>query len=317
MEQRIKGTSAPAIIFALIAGASYGVGGAFSQIAKSQGLEIGHLVVMQSVAALIILAILAAVRFGFRMPGRQVVQLIFLGMSNVFSSIAYFLAIDLVSVGAAVAIQFQYVWIAVVFQSILDRRAPKPLMVVSAIMIIIGALLASGLAEEIASGSFEMDPLGLVAAICCAVSYALFIALNNRVAVDHHPVTRGFYLIIGAVILALAVLPFMHVGPLPSAGVFVPWGFFMGAIMIVVPTLSIIMASSRISSGFVAILTSAELPVAVIAGCLMLGESATVVSVSGIVLICLAIVLSEMDGIVSTRRGGGKAAVDRGRRAGR
>ena len=303
MNQKTKGSSAPAILFALIAGSSYGVGGAFSQIAKSQGLEIGYLVVMQCVAALIILAVLAVVRFGFRMPHRQMVQLFFLGMSNVFSSIAYFLAIDLISVGAAVAIQFQYVWIAVVFQSIFDRKAPKPLMVVSAVLIVVGALMASGLAEEIASGSFQMDPLGLVAGICCAISYALFIALNSRIATDYHPVTRSFYLIAGAVVLALIVLPFMGAGPLPSPSVFVPWGFLMGAIMIVVPTLCIVAASNKLPGGLVAILTSAELPVAVIAGCLMLGEGATVVSVIGVIVICTAIVLSEMDGFLAKRKG--------------
>ena len=302
MNQKTKGSSAPAILFALIAGSSYGVGGAFSQIAKSHGLEIGHLVVMQCVAALIILAVLAAVKFGFRMPRKQVVQLFFLGMSNVFSSIAYFLAIDLISVGAAVAIQFQYVWIAVVFQSIFDRKAPKPMMVVSAVLIVIGALMASGLAEEIASGSFQMDPLGLVAGICCAISYALFIALNNRIATDYHPVTRSFYLIAGAVVLALIVLPFMGAGPLPAPSVFVPWGFFMGAIMIVIPTLCIVASSNRLPGGLVAILTSAELPVAVLAGCLMLGESATPISIAGVIIICAAIVFSESDGFLAKRR---------------
>ncbi|MGI6221131.1 MAG: EamA family transporter [Coriobacteriales bacterium] len=303
MNQKTKGSSAPAILFALIAGGAYGVGGAFSQIAKSHGLEIGHLVVMQCVAALIILAVLAAVKFGFKMPRKQMVQLFFLGMSNVFSSIAYFLAIDLISVGAAVAIQFQYVWIAVVFQSIFDRKAPKPMMVVAAVLIVVGALMASGLAEEIVSGSFQMDPMGLVAGICCAISYALFIALNNRIATEYHPVTRSFYLIAGAVVLALIVLPFMGAGPLPSPGVFVPWGFFMGAIMIVIPTLCIVAASNKLPGGLVAILTSAELPVAVLAGCLMLGEGVTPISVAGVIIICAAIVLSESGSFFAKRRG--------------
>lgn len=304
MEHRGKGSSAPAILFALIAGSSYGIGGAFSQIAKSHGLEIGHLVVMQCVAALVILAVLAAVRFGFRMPRKQMVQLVFLGMSNVFSSIAYFLAIDLISVGAAVAIQFQYVWIAVVFQSIFDRKAPKPMMVVSAVLIVVGALMASGLAEEIASGSLKMDPIGLVAGLCCAISYALFIALNSRIATEYHPVTRSFYLIVGAVVLSLIVLPFMGAGPLPSPGVFVPWGFLMGAIMIVIPTLCIVASSNKLPGGLVAILTSAELPVAVLAGCLLLGEGATAVSIAGVVIILVAIVLSESGDVLARRRSG-------------
>jgi len=293
-----------AVIFALIAGASYGVGGAVSQIVKAQGVEIGYMIVAQSIAALVVLGILVIASKKFRpsMSRKDAVKLIVLGMTSVFSSVGYYIAIDLISVGAAVAMQFQYVWIAVVFQCIFERTLPKKMTVVSAIMVVVGALLASGMAEELAAGSLKMDPVGILFALLCAVFYALFIYMNSRVATEHHPVPRTFFLVIGAVIFTLVVLPFMNAGPLPDLAVAVPWGFVMGAIMVVAPCLCIVAASTKLSGGLVAILTSSELPVAVLAGCLMLGESVTLVNIIGVVMIIAAIVLSESGSLFASRR---------------
>ena len=291
-------------LLALAAGASYGVGGAVSQIVKSQGIEIGWMIVAQSVAALIVLGVLvlACKRFRLAMPRKEAVKLVVLGMTSVFSSVGYYIAIDLISVGAAVALQFQYVWMAVVFQCIFERTAPGKTTVISALMIVAGAVMASGMAEELAAGSLQMDPVGIFFALLCAVFYALFIYMNGRVATEHHPVPRTFFLVVGAVIFTFAVLPLMNAGPLPDLGVAVPWGFVMGAIMVVAPCLCIVAASSRLPGGIVAILTSSELPVAVLAGCLMLGESVTPVSIIGVVMIIAAIVLSESGSLFAKKR---------------
>ena len=291
-----------ALALALVAGASYGVGGALSQIAKGFGLEVGHLVVGQSLAALVILGIMVAVRFRERMSAKTILQLFLLGMSSVFSSISYYIAIDLISVGAAVAIQFQYVWMAVVFQSIFERSLPGRWTVTAAALVIVGALFASGMAEEIMAGSLKMDPVGIFFALLCAVFYALFIYMNGRIATEHHPVPRTFFLVLGASVFTLAVFPFMGSGPFPEPGATIGGGAIMGVVMTVMPCLCIVFASSRLPGGLVAILTSSELPVAVLAGCLLLGESVTPLSIMGVVLILAAIVLSEGGGFLAARR---------------
>ena len=71
----------------------------------------------------------------------------------------------------------------------------------------------------------------------------------------------------------------------------------MGFIMSVVPCLGLSIAAKRLPGGIVAILSSSELPVAVLAGFLMFGESVTPLVVVGVVIICASIALSQSDEI--------------------
>ena len=70
----------------------------------------------------------------------------------------------------------------------------------------------------------------------------------------------------------------------------------MGVIMSVIPVLSIVAASDRLPGGLVAILTSTELPMAVLAGALILGETVTPLIVGGVCVILAAIALAQLDG---------------------
>lgn len=106
------------------------------------------------------------------------------------------------------AIQFQYVWIVVVIAAIVDRKRPTKWVVLSSVLIIFGTLFASGMAGEVIdNGGLLMNPVGLLVAACCAISYSLFIFLNGKVAVEHHPVTRSFFMMAGGVVLASVLCP--------------------------------------------------------------------------------------------------------------
>lgn len=139
-----------------------------------------------------------------------------------------------------------------------------------------------------------MNSTGLVLALLCAVCYAAFIFLNSRIAVEYAAVPRSFYQVLGALIALLIILPFMHVDSCDVIGL-VPWGILMGLLMGVLPIVFIVAASSNLPSGLVSILTSSELPMAVVAGHIILGETVTPLIVLGVVLICGSIALAQLD----------------------
>lgn len=289
-----------AALFALIAGSSYGVGGALSQIVKSQGFAIPIIVVAQFEASLIILGILIVVRFRPQMDIKTIWKLVAVGAISTISSYAYYLAIDILSVGQAVAFQFQYVWIAIVIQSIMEHKRPSIWVVISSVLIIIGTIFGSGLADEFLAGDVLMDPMGITLALLCAIFYALFIYLNGKVACEHPPVTRTFFMVAGGLAVSLIALPLMGAEQCNLASL-VPWGVLMGLVMSVIPCICIAASAARLPSGIVAILTSSELPMAVFAGCLILGETATPLTIFGVCIICGSIVLSELSGILIKR----------------
>lgn len=282
------------LALALVAGCSYGVGGSVSQLAVGADFTVPQVVFAQFIAGTVILGILVVAKFHDSIPRSDALKLLVLGLVSAISSVCYYLAIDLLSVSAGVAMQFQYVWIVVVIQAIFERRLPHKWTVISAVLVIVGTVFGSGLADEIAAGGLTMDPLGLFYALVCAVFYAIFIYFNGRVGVDYHPVTRSFLEVVGGLVLSVIVivasggLVFDYVGA-------IPWGIVMGLLMSIIPVLAIISASSRISGGLVAILTSSELPMAVLSGFLILGQQITPFIVFGVVVILAAIVLPQLD----------------------
>ena len=96
-----------------------------------------------------------------------------------------------------------------------------------------------------------------------------------------------------AAAFALAALPFVVKGPCNIVA-FIPGGTAMGLIMTIIPVLRIASAAIRLSGGLLAILKSSELPMGVIAGCLLLGETTTPFKAFGLVIISASIVLSNV-----------------------
>lgn len=294
------------IITALAAGCAYGVGGTLSQIVKAQGFELNHIVVAQFLAAVTILGIAVAVKYRPKMRAIEAVKLMVVGAMSVSSSYFYYYAIDLLTVGSAVAIQFQYVWIVVLISSVADRKKPSVWVLLSAVLIIVGSILASGVADEMLGGGLILDPLGLLCAVGCAVMYGLFIFLNGKVATEHPPVTRTFFMVLAGFIMASIIAPDFYLGACDVVAI-IPGGLAMGLSMSVIPCVCLAIAAIRLPGGIVAILTSSELPMAVLSGAIILGESVSPLVCVGVCVILLAIVLSELPSLVKGNSDSGEA----------
>ncbi len=291
-----------AMLLAFVAGASYGVAGAVSRLVAQQGFTVSQIVVAQTWSAVIMLGILVLAKFRPHMKAKEILQLMGVGCLLILSGYCYYTAISMLTVGTAVAIQFQYVWIVVVIAAIVDRKRPTKWLVLSSVLIVFGTLFASGMAGEVIdNGGLLMNPVGLLVAACCAISYSLFIFLNGKVAVEHHPVTRSFFMMAGGVVLASVLCPGFYLGECDVVAI-IPGGIVMGLISSVVPCICLAASSSKLPGGLVAILTSSELPFAVLAGLLMFGEAITPLVSFGVVLILGAIVLSEMGSFAKGRR---------------
>ena len=291
-----------AMLLAFVAGASYGVAGAVSRLVAQQGFTVSQIVVAQTWSAVIMLGILVLVKFRPHMKAKEILQLMGVGCLLILSGYCYYTAISMLTVGTAVAIQFQYVWLVVVIAAIVDRKRPTKWVVLSSVLIVFGTLFASGMADEVIdNGGLRMNPVGLLVAACCAMSYSLFIFLNGKVAVEHHPVTRSFFMMVGGVVLASALCPGFYLGECDVFAI-IPGGIAMGLISSVVPCICLAASSSKLPGGLVAILTSSELPFAVLAGFLMFGEAVTPLVSFGVVLILCAIALSEMGSFTKRRR---------------
>lgn len=148
---------------------------------------------MQFLCAFVILGFLCVFTKKPTLDWKSTCKLMLLGIVNTLSSLTYYLAISYLTVGSAVAIQFQYVWIVVAFQAISERKLPRPIVIIAVILVIAGTLFCSGLVDEFISESSKAHPIGIAFALVCAFTYALFIFFNGKVASDQPPVIEDLY----------------------------------------------------------------------------------------------------------------------------
>lgn len=283
-----------ASLCAAVAGISYGLAGTVSQLFAAQGLSVGNITVVQFVASAIILAVPVVIRYHDFPSAKDTVKLLVVGLFQPGSAICYYTAISMLTVGQAVAMQFQYVWIAVVIQCIVERVAPKKMAVISSLLIVFGTIFGSGIADEVMSGSGGgLSLLGLAVGGACAICYAVFIYFNGRVATDTHPITRSFIISLSGVALSSILYPGTYADMAADPMAFVPCGVVMGCLTLLIPVMCLSFAGRQLDGGTVAMLTALELPAAAFSGFLVLGDALSGFVVFGILVILGAVVLSS------------------------
>ncbi len=283
-----------ASLAAAVAGISYGLAGTVSQLFAAQGLSVGNITVVQFVASAIILAVPVIIRYHDFPSAKDTVKLLVVGLFQPGSAICYYTAISMLTVGQAVAMQFQYVWIAVVIQCIVERVAPKKMAVISSLLIVFGTIFGSGIADEVMSGSGGgLSLLGLAVGGACAICYAVFIYFNGRVATDTHPITRSFIISLSGVALSSILYPGTYADMVADPMAFIPCGVVMGCLTLLIPVMCLSFAGRQLDGGTVAMLTALELPAAAFSGFLVLGDALSGFVVFGILVILGAVVLSS------------------------
>lgn len=283
-----------ASLCAAVAGISYGLAGTVSKLFAAQGLSVGNITVVQFVASAIILAVPVIIRYHDFPSAKDTVKLLVVGLFQPGSAICYYTAISMLTVGQAVAMQFQYVWIAVVIQCIVERVAPKKMAVISSLLIVFGTIFGSGIADEVMSGSGGgLSLLGLAVGGACAICYAVFIYFNGRVATDTHPITRSFIISLSGVALSSILYPGTYADMVADPMAFIPCGVVMGCLTLLIPVICLSFAGRQLDGGTVAMLTALELPAAAFSGFLVLGDALSGFVVFGILVILGAVVLSS------------------------
>lgn len=292
-----KGIAFAAAGCAALAGLSYGCSGTVSQLFAAQGLSVGNITVVQFLLSTLMLAVPVAVRYHDFPSARETLKLLVVGLFQPGAAICYYSAISMLTVGQATAMQFQYVWMAVVIQCIVERTAPKKIAVISSLLVVLGTIFGSGIADEFLLGtSGGLSLVGLGFGMACALFYAIFLYFNGVVASETHPITRSFVISISGVIVSSLLYPSTYADVAANPLAFVPCGIVMGCLTLIVPVMCLSFASRHLDGSRVALLTSLELPAAALSGFLVLGDSLSVLVITGIVVILAAVIISAKGG---------------------
>lgn len=206
----------------------------------------------------------------------QRLPLLFYGLSLGGMNYLFYLSLQTLPLGIAVALEFTGPLAVALFSS---RRALDFVWV---------ALAIAGLylLLPIGSSRHHVDPVGALCALGAGACWAVYILAGRRAGSEHGAATVA----LGSLIAALVFVPLgaIQAGPLLWQWEVLPLGLMVALLSTAIPYSLEMMALTRLPARTFGTLMSMEPAVATLSGILFLGEWLTISQVAGLLLIILA-----------------------------
>jgi drug/metabolite transporter (DMT)-like permease len=280
------------MMFVLIGASFFGLNPIFAKTGFRFGFSIGQLTLAQMMFALIMVwGMTFMIRPEWKgLAGKDLGQLLMTGMFSGLTGIFYYGAIHYLTASLAIILLFQFVWIGFFYEWAFNKVKPSPASVVSIIVTLLGVLFASGL---IGGNVGQLSMIGVVSGLLSAVTYAGFIFFSGKAAVNISWQLRTPFIVSGAAMIVMIVF----IRDIPQIPLNDPRLWFVGVGLAmfgaVLSPLFFALGAYRIPGGLANILSSAELPVAIIGAKIVLSETVTLWQWFGIFLILAAIYVNE------------------------
>ncbi|MCM3631045.1 DMT family transporter [Paenibacillus glycanilyticus] len=284
------------VIMVIIAAACYGMMSPVLKLAYKQEYTFQQITVHQVGLGAALLWILILLRpgtwsklaFSFKHWGALAFTGIFgLSMTTVF----YNQTLEKLDASFSIVLLFQFMWITIFLESLRNRKWPTRWQWAAIVISMAGTVLAAGLLQN---KLMDMDWAGVGFGLASALSYSLFLFLAGRVAPGYDPVYKSAIMMSCGFIVILALYGYKAFeGGQDQQWGLLGWGFALGLIGQVMPTVFFNAGIPRVGSGLASMLGAMELPFAVVSAWLILGESISLSDIIGIVLILGGVVLAE------------------------
>ncbi|SEC17311.1 DMT family transporter [Paenibacillus sp. GP183] len=281
-----------AVVLVIIGASSYGILSSFIKIAFASGFKDGQITVAQITAGALMLWILVAFNKKswvnpFRGPWIQLACIGIFGLS--LTTIFYNSSLTHLDASLSIVLLFQFTWMTIAMDCIARKRLPRPNETLAIIVIMIGTLLDVNI---FGANWSQLSGKGILFGLLSGLTYSLFLFMTGQVKSDLPPLMKSAVMITAAIPMIYLVYPpniFLDGNTLQLLG----WGLMLGFFGQVVPTIAFNVGIPRIGSTLAAMLGSIELPVAIVAAFLLLGEPVLLVQWLGMILILAGILLSE------------------------
>lgn len=286
-------------LLVFLAGASYG----FIVPAVKSSTDIGvypaDFLPLQYLVALVAclgFALARRVRFA---SAADCVKMALLGVFTGLTSICYYSSVSLLPSAAALTLLFQYVWVGVLIECVVERHLPTRSTVVAVIIVLVGTVFAAGVFE----GSLAtLDPVGVALGAGSAVFYALFLYLSGRIGADQPAALRAAMLPLGGLAVTSLANPACYATALFDVNVW-PYAIGMSVLGVMLPTTLINYASPKLSTGMVSVMASSELPVGIFAAWALVGDAPTPLVLFGACLVLAGIVVKQLPDLIGNLPG--------------
>ncbi|MGX7668144.1 EamA family transporter [Flavobacterium pedocola] len=221
---------------------------------------------------------------------RNIFHLMLAGTSLGMTSVFYYLAVKYIPVSIGIVLLMQTVWMGVILEWILDKKAPSQQKTASVFIVLIGTVLATNLINT----KIALDWRGIMWGMLAAASFTTTMFTANRIALGISSAQRSLYMLLGGAVIVFGFSIATQVTPFNFA-IFLKWGIVLSLFGTIIPPILMNAGFPNTGIGLGSIVSSLELPVSVMMAFLILKETVIFTQWLGILLIILAIVIMNVN----------------------
>ena len=225
---------------------------------------------------------------------KNIFQLMLAGTSLGMTSIFYYLAVKYIPVSIGIVMLMQTVWMGVLLEWFLDKKAPSLQKIVSVFIVLIGTALAINIFKIDFNDDTINWPLGLMFGLLAATSFTTTMFTANKVALEISSAQRSLYMLLGGAVIVFTFGIITQVTPF-NFEIFAKWGIILALFGTIIPPMLLNAGFPQTGIGLGSIVSSLELPVYVMMAFVLLNEQVLFIQWFGIVLIILAIVIMNIN----------------------
>lgn len=294
---------------------SYGMLATFVRMAYDENYTTAEVTVSQFVFGIIGILLINAFQrnrnsnTAVKASKKNKTQLMLAGTSTGLTSVFYYLAVKFdIPVSIAIVLLMQTVWIGVLLEWFLEKKAPSKVKTISVIIVLIGTVLATNLLNA----DVKLNPLGIFFGLLAATSFTTTMFTANRIATEISSAQRSLYMLFGGGIMVLIfalitqIIPNQFPAIADALGVFstakdfnisifFKWGIILSLFGTIIPPMLLNAGFPLTGIGLGSIVSALELPVSVLMAFFLLNEKVILLQWVGIVLIILAIVIMNVN----------------------
>ncbi|WP_396178267.1 EamA family transporter [Flavobacterium sp.] len=279
---------------------SYGMLATFVKIAYNEGYTTAEVTTSQFIYGLIGLLIINLVQrknsktVVIKPSRKNIIQLIIAGTSTGLTSLFYYIAVKYIPVSIGIVLLMQTVWMGVLLEWFLDKKAPSLQKSIAVLVVLIGTALAINV-FKINYNDPSIDWMsGLFWGLLAAASFTTTMFTANKIATHVSAAQRSLLMLIGGAVIVFSFALVTQITPF-NLDIFTKWGIVLALFGTIIPPMLLNAGFPHTGIGLGSIVASLELPVSVLMAYFLLHEQVVFVQWIGIIVIILAIVIMNLN----------------------
>jgi drug/metabolite transporter (DMT)-like permease len=187
----------------------------------------------------------------------------------------------------------QTVWMGVLLEWFLDKKAPSFQKIIAVVIVLIGTALAINIFKIDFNDTRINWSLGILFGLLAATSFTTTMFTANKIAIEISAAQRSLYMLLGGAVIVFSFAFITQTTPF-NFEIFAKWGIILALFGTIIPPMLLNAGFPHTGIGLGSIVSSLELPVSVMMAFVLLNEQVLFIQWFGIILIILAIIIMNI-----------------------